>query len=76
VPENLPTIRIPAGLDEPVLRVVDDTNVIAETTWRPSGNYRPDPATWDWALHRLGYDPPVAVAARAARVRLRGRAHR
>jgi hypothetical protein len=38
------------------LAVVDDTGVIAETTWRPADNYRPGPATWDWALHRLGYD--------------------
>jgi hypothetical protein len=57
---NLPTIRavltIPAGLDETRLAVVDDTSFIAETTWRPSDNYQPGPATWDWALYRLGYD--------------------
>jgi hypothetical protein len=57
---NLSTYRavltIPAGLDETRLAVVDDTNVIAEHVWRPSDNYQPGPATWDWALHRLGYD--------------------
>jgi hypothetical protein len=60
VPENLPTYRavltIPAGIDETRLAVVDDTSVIAETTWRRSDNYQPGPAHWDWALHRLGYD--------------------
>jgi hypothetical protein len=30
--------------------------VIAETTWRPSDNYRPGPAIWDWRPHALGYD--------------------
>jgi hypothetical protein len=25
-------------------------------TWRPSDNYQPGPATWDWSLHALGYD--------------------
>jgi hypothetical protein len=42
--ENLPTYRavltIPAGLDETRLAVVDDTSVIAETTWRPAENYQ------------------------------------
>jgi hypothetical protein len=43
-------------LDETRLAVVDDTGVIAEHVWRPSDNYQPGPATWDWALYRLGYD--------------------
>jgi hypothetical protein len=60
VNENLPTtyravVTIPAGLDETRLAVVDDTSVIAETTWRPTDNYRPGPATWDWRLNVLGY---------------------
>jgi hypothetical protein len=49
-------LTIPPGLDETRLAVVDDTSVIAETTWRPSDNYRPGPATWDWRLHALGYE--------------------
>jgi hypothetical protein len=55
--------------------VVDDTSVIAETTWRPSDNYQPGPATWDWALHRLGYDrrspwqpEPLGFACNVARI--------
>jgi hypothetical protein len=49
-------LTIPAGLDETRLAVVDDTSVIAESTWPPAENYQPGPATWDWRLHRLGYD--------------------
>jgi hypothetical protein len=59
-PPSEPTIRavltIPAGLDETRLAIVDHAGVITETTWRPSDNYQPGPATWDWHLHRLGYD--------------------
>jgi hypothetical protein len=63
-------LTIPAGLDETRLTVVDDTSVIAETTWRPSDNYQPGPATWDWRLHALGYDrtsawPPDELGFRA-----------
>jgi hypothetical protein len=64
VDHNLPTYRvvltIPAGLDETRLTVVDDTSVIAETTWRPADNYQPGPATWDWRLHALGCERTAA----------------
>jgi hypothetical protein len=49
-------LTIPTGLDETRLAIVVNNEVIAETTWRPADNYQPGPATWDWALHRLGYD--------------------
>jgi hypothetical protein len=59
VNETLPTIRavvsFPPGLDETRLAVVDGTAVLVEKTWRPSDNYRPGPATWDWQLNVLGY---------------------
>jgi hypothetical protein len=56
VPTYRAVLTIPAGLDETRLAVVDDTSVITETTWRPSDNYQPGPATWDWRLHALGYE--------------------
>jgi hypothetical protein len=59
VPENLPTycavVSFPPGLDETRLAVVDDVSTLAETTLRPSDNYRPGPATWDYQLHSLGW---------------------
>jgi hypothetical protein len=59
-PPPQPTYRaqltIPAGLDETRLAVVDDTAVIAETTWRDSSYDQPGPAAWDWRLHALGYE--------------------
>jgi hypothetical protein len=71
VTENLPTYRavltIPAGLDETRLAVVDDTSVIAETTWRPADNYQPGPATWDWRLHASATSaPPAGSRTRSA----------
>ncbi|HET6918587.1 MAG TPA: hypothetical protein VFI46_03875 [Jiangellaceae bacterium] len=30
--------------------------MIAEHVWRPADNCQPRPATWDWALHALGYE--------------------
>jgi hypothetical protein len=48
-------LSFPPGLDETRLAVADDTAVVAEHVWRPVGNYRPGPATWDWQLNVLGY---------------------
>ena len=51
----LAVLTIAAGVDETRLAVVDESGVIAEHVWRPSDNYRPGPATWDWRLNLLGY---------------------
>jgi hypothetical protein len=79
-PPPEPTYRavltIPPGFDETRLAVVDDTSLIAEHVWRPADNYRPGPRNLGLGSAPARLRSPVAVAARAARVRLRGRAHR
>ena len=57
---NVPTyqavVSFPPGLDETRLAVFDEHGQrAAETTWRPSDNYQPGPAAWDYQLHRLGF---------------------
>jgi hypothetical protein len=50
-------ISLPAGIDETRLLVVDENgDRAAETAWRPTDNYQPGPAQWDWRLHALGYE--------------------
>ena len=69
-------LTIPASLDETRLAVADYTGVIAEMTWRPPDNYQPGPATWDWELHRLGYDRRSPWQPEPVGFGCRGRAHR
>jgi hypothetical protein len=60
VQSTVPTIRavvsFPPGINETRLAVFDQGQQVAQHVWRPSDNYAPGPATWDWRLNALGYE--------------------
>jgi hypothetical protein len=60
VTTNLPAyhavVTFPPGLDETRLHIEDEHGEhVVSTTWRPSSNFHPGPADWDYRLHQLGY---------------------